>query len=151
MIKIDFFKLSPRLGRVRYLGLFSFWLGLIIIMGSVHNVLNADHNDFIQAVFTMLLVFILVNIFFLKVRRLNDFDYSGWWALVLAIPIIGEIFFLIMVCYPGTAGDNRFGSTPSNPSLNDYLLLLTAPLITLVIFIISIIFHLFGINLVFFS
>ncbi|WP_129045150.1 DUF805 domain-containing protein [Companilactobacillus metriopterae] len=36
----------------------------------------------------------------LKVRRLHDTDRSGWWVLIEFIPIIGTIWFFILMLLP---------------------------------------------------
>ncbi len=46
------------------------------------------------------------------VRRLHDLDRSGWWLLLVFIPLIGAIVLLIWYCAKGTAGPNRFGPDP---------------------------------------
>jgi uncharacterized membrane protein YhaH (DUF805 family) len=46
------------------------------------------------------------------VRRLHDIDKTGWWCLLLLIPIIGAIALLVMFCIKGTDGPNRFGEDP---------------------------------------
>jgi uncharacterized membrane protein YhaH (DUF805 family) len=43
------------------------------------------------------------------VRRLHDIDYSGWWALLLLVPLIGPIVLIIFAATKGTVGPNRFG------------------------------------------
>lgn len=43
-------------------------------------------------------------------RRLHDTDRSGWWQLLVFIPVIGWILLLIWFCQRGTPGGNRFGS-----------------------------------------
>ena len=43
------------------------------------------------------------------VRRLHDLDKSGWWLLILLIPLIGALVMLYWFCQPGTPGDNQFG------------------------------------------
>jgi uncharacterized membrane protein YhaH (DUF805 family) len=50
------------------------------------------------------------------VRRLHDIDKSGWWALILVIPLIGTIVILVFMCLDGTSGDNRFGPDPKGRS-----------------------------------
>jgi len=67
-------------------------------------------------------------------KRLHDMNQSGWWALLVLlgwivgivlslIPVIGSIvslfwsvlkfvFFLILVAYEGTIGDNQYGKDP---------------------------------------
>lgn len=46
------------------------------------------------------------------VRRLHDIDRSGWWFLIVLVPIIGWILLLIWEVAKGTEGDNRFGADP---------------------------------------
>jgi uncharacterized membrane protein YhaH (DUF805 family) len=43
------------------------------------------------------------------VRRFHDIDRSGWWLLIILIPIIGVLVYLFWVTRPSTDGDNRFG------------------------------------------
>ena len=47
-----------------------------------------------------------------SVRRLHDIDRSGWWVLLVLIPIIGIIVLIIWNCTKGTVGPNRFGPDP---------------------------------------
>ncbi|QCT89759.1 DUF805 domain-containing protein [Escherichia sp. E4742] len=49
----------------------------------------------------------------ITVRRLHDIDRSGWWILLVLIPIIGDIALLIFMCQKGTEGENRFGKDPT--------------------------------------
>jgi uncharacterized membrane protein YhaH (DUF805 family) len=49
---------------------------------------------------------IIVNI-----KRFHDRDKSGWWVLIVLIPIIGAIWLLIELGFlKGTPGPNQFGS-----------------------------------------
>jgi len=45
----------------------------------------------------------------LAVRRLHDLDRSGWWFLLVFIPIVGFIILIVWACTKGTEGPNRFG------------------------------------------
>lgn len=47
-----------------------------------------------------------------SVRRLHDHDKTGWLFLLSFIPLIGWIFFLIMMLTPGTQGENGYGPDP---------------------------------------
>ena len=47
-----------------------------------------------------------------SVRRLHDTNRSGWWMLVMFVPLIGQLVMLIFMVLDGTPGDNRFGSNP---------------------------------------
>ena len=48
-----------------------------------------------------------------SVRRLHDLDKSGWWYLLVFIPIVGWIILIVWYASAGTNGDNRFGPKPS--------------------------------------
>ena len=47
-----------------------------------------------------------------SIRRLHDLDRTGWWFLLVFIPIVGWIVLLIWNCTRGTVGPNRFGPDP---------------------------------------
>ncbi|WP_224816207.1 DUF805 domain-containing protein [Hasllibacter sp. MH4015] len=43
------------------------------------------------------------------VRRLHDTDRSGFWYFISLVPFIGFIWLIVLLCLPGTHGNNRFG------------------------------------------
>ena len=47
------------------------------------------------------------------IRRLHDTNKSGWWTLILFIPIIGAIVYFVFMCTGSDRGDNRFGASPN--------------------------------------
>lgn len=48
----------------------------------------------------------------LTVQRCHDFNASGWFALLILLPLASILFWLI----PGNANNNRFGYPPRPPS-----------------------------------
>jgi uncharacterized membrane protein YhaH (DUF805 family) len=48
----------------------------------------------------------------LGVRRLHDTDRSGWWILIVLIPLIGAIVLLVFLVLDSTPGDNSYGPNP---------------------------------------
>lgn len=48
------------------------------------------------------------------VKRLHDVDKSGWFIILLFIPIINFILGLYMLLADGTVGPNRYGNDPKN-------------------------------------
>jgi uncharacterized membrane protein YhaH (DUF805 family) len=46
------------------------------------------------------------------VRRLHDTDRTGWWALLLVVPLVSIVVFLFCLL-PGTLGGNRYGPQSS--------------------------------------
>ncbi|WP_347265748.1 DUF805 domain-containing protein [Paracoccus sp. (in: a-proteobacteria)] len=47
-----------------------------------------------------------------SVRRLHDIGRSGWWLLVILVPLVGWIVLLVWHCTRGEGGPNRFGPDP---------------------------------------
>lgn len=48
------------------------------------------------------------------IRRLHDRDMTGWWLLLVFIPVVGTIALIVIFALPGTVGPNRFGADPIN-------------------------------------
>ncbi len=46
------------------------------------------------------------------VRRLHDVGKSGWFYLIILIPLIGFIWILVLFCTEGVKEDNKWGSNP---------------------------------------
>ncbi len=55
------------------------------------------------------LIFIYPS-FVIMIKRWHDRDKSGWWTLIIFVPIIGSIWLFVECgCMEGTRGPNRFG------------------------------------------
>ncbi len=117
--EIRFFHLSSRIGRMRYL---AYGLGLTLLM--MVPALIGTLVLFIKplAVLGSLLLFatyvaaLVFSIAFM-VRRLHDMDASGWWTLLVLLPLVNLVFVLVLLFYPGSDGDNRFGPRPPPNSM----------------------------------
>ena len=46
------------------------------------------------------------------VRRLHDVGKSGWYYLIILIPLIGFIWILILLCTDGVKEENKWGTNP---------------------------------------
>ena len=44
------------------------------------------------------------------IRRLHDIGKSGWMQLIILIPLIGSIWFLILMAREGEHGGNQYGN-----------------------------------------
>jgi uncharacterized membrane protein YhaH (DUF805 family) len=57
----------------------------------------------------------LIPAILVDIKRWHDRDKSGWWMLIVLVPIIGSIWLLIELGFlAGTPGANRFGPPPTN-------------------------------------
>ncbi|MFH6961199.1 DUF805 domain-containing protein [Flavobacterium plurextorum] len=48
------------------------------------------------------------------VRRLHDVGKSGWFFLIVLLPIAGVIWLLIVLCTEGNSGANAYGPDPKD-------------------------------------
>ncbi len=46
------------------------------------------------------------------VRRLHDTDRSGWWLLIVFVPIIGAIVLLVFMVQDSQPSENQYGPKP---------------------------------------
>lgn len=64
-------------------------------------------NDGLLAWLTQLAL--VIPLLAVAVRRLHDTDRSGWWTLLVVVPVLGWIVLVVWYCRRGTTGSNRFG------------------------------------------
>jgi len=46
------------------------------------------------------------------VRRLHDIGKSGWWILIILIPLVGAVWLVVLLATEGTPEDNEYGASP---------------------------------------
>jgi uncharacterized membrane protein YhaH (DUF805 family) len=108
----------------------TFWLGVLVLLivqwvlfalfGGMA-MMNLDMNDPAAAeqmmsgiwpIWIISLIFLWPSLA-IYTKRWHDRDKSGWWSLILIVPLIGFIWFLIECGFlRGTEGANRFGDEP---------------------------------------
>lgn len=97
---------SGRIGRKYY------FLGLLVLglfFGGV-SAMFAFNGPNRMNIFTFALNIIgAVFLFALHARRWHDLGQSGWWALVLFIPMVNFFVELYLIFAKGVAGKNEFG------------------------------------------
>ncbi len=74
---------------------------------------SVEHNGPLSVIVTLAT---LVPNFSVMVRRLHDSDKSGWWFLIIFIPLLGVLYFFYLLIRRGTDGPNRFGLDPLDPN-----------------------------------
>ena len=109
--EIRIFSLSERIGRVRYLVYFlAAALACSVALFAIYAVakmLPPAPGRLIATLAYVCVKFLVLPLILciLTIRRLHDFNASGWWSLVPFAPPI-------VLAIPGTRLDNRFGPPP---------------------------------------
>lgn len=57
-------------------------------------------------------LFIVIPFLAVTVRRLHDVGKSGWWYLIIFVPIIGVIWLLVLLVTDSMPGENKWGPSP---------------------------------------
>ena len=57
-------------------------------------------------------IFQLAANIMMGVRRLHDLDKSGWWMLLLFVPLVNILFYIYILFFKGTEGPNQYGEDP---------------------------------------
>jgi uncharacterized membrane protein YhaH (DUF805 family) len=98
-----------------------FWagVGVLFAVGILANLIDLMLGIRIggdQGIGILGLIASLISIYLglaIYAKRWHDRDKSGWWSLIILVPIIGPIWLLVECgILEGTKGPNRFGPDP---------------------------------------
>lgn len=100
------------------LQIMALWIGgALALGGTVRSLDTPAVAGPLSLLFLALIVFLVIVGLSAAVRRLHDHDKTGWMYLLALVPLIGWIFFLIMMLTPGTRGENSYGVDPREEAL----------------------------------
>lgn len=98
-----------------------YWFLFYILLSAATNIVDAGlrHVFLIHGLFSIIAALIYLFLFVpnlaVGVRRLHDLDKSGWWLLLVFIPLVGPIILLVWFCTSGTPGANQYGAPSIGP------------------------------------
>lgn len=55
---------------------------------------------------------VLIPTLAVSVRRLHDIGKSGWWFLISLIPLVGQIWLIVLLCKDSDYNANQWGQNP---------------------------------------
>ncbi len=94
-----------------------FWIGTIILWvinwvaaGIFFGLFGENIGNILYGIVALIMVYPSLAI---GVKRWHDRGKSGWWMLIVLVPLVGAIWYLIECgILRGTEGENRFGPDP---------------------------------------
>lgn len=103
-IQICFSKYADFNGRAKrpeywWFALFTFLVTIALSMVS----------DIVSGIFSLAIILPTIAA---AARRLHDTDRSGWWQLIVLLPIIGVIVLIVFLAQEGSSESNQFGEVP---------------------------------------
>ncbi|OOG45098.1 DUF805 domain-containing protein [Polaromonas sp. A23] len=115
MKSFQFFNAAGRLSRA------GFWLHGLVVWVVFYLAWSVLGNPAAGAAVWLINVPALAALGLLCIRRLHDRNYSGWWLLLVVVPVAGALWlFWQTAVRRGVAQDNRWGVDPLQ-SRADYL------------------------------
>jgi uncharacterized membrane protein YhaH (DUF805 family) len=130
--EVDFFSLSGRIGRIRYLA----WPWILaipgLLCGVLFGILSASQSGLLLVI-CLAVMGIAMGVLCLiwTIRRLHDINMSGWWALLFLLlllisvlfeflgitgswlaPLLNFLFGLFLSLKSGDDGENDYGPPP---------------------------------------
>jgi uncharacterized membrane protein YhaH (DUF805 family) len=99
-------------GRARRSEYWNFVLMNVIIGFSLIMIGASSESETALWLLGIFIMGILVPSLAVIVRRLHDLGKSGGYFFVRFIPIVGGIWYLVLMCTDGTWGSNQYGPNP---------------------------------------
>ena len=76
---------------------------------------NLDETFALRPLSSIYGLLVLIPVLGLWVRRLHDIGRTGWWFLIVFIPLIGFVVLLVFAVRKGDDGDNAYGPPGEAP------------------------------------
>ena len=91
----------------------------IILAIAIDNILGTTAAGLPCGIFNYLyLLLVVIPGIAVSVRRLHDVGKSGWFSLIILIPVIGLIWLLVLFCKEGCEAENKYGSNPDGMAID---------------------------------
>ena len=118
------FSFQGRINRARFwlvhVGIFVVEAIVLSLMGGTAAIISGDYEQVMivsgganRAVWSIVGVIAFWISLAAGVKRWHDRNKSGWWMLIILVPVIGSLWYLIECGFlKGTTGPNAYGADP---------------------------------------
>jgi len=130
----NWYSLNGRIGRIQLLAFGVIWgliTTLLYIIGTLlGSVLGPGAISLILAIISIFtLPAAIYSYILLPRRRLHDIGKSGWWLLLLIVPLVNILLLLYMYFARGDDGVNAYGLPPAPYTQTEFWLALLLPIL----------------------
>jgi uncharacterized membrane protein YhaH (DUF805 family) len=91
---------------------FTLWSFIVSLALSVLELALGLGNDWASPLTSVYALLVLVPTLAVGARRLHDTGRTGWWQLLLVIPLVGLIILIVWWAREGDREPNRWGPRP---------------------------------------
>lgn len=87
---------------------------MVILIGSglLSFILSDTPQDVMPVIYATIILVLLCPSYSVLVRRLHDTGRSGWWGILILLPVIGWLVLFVFMVRKSQECENRFGPPP---------------------------------------
>lgn len=87
---------------------------MVILIGSglLSFILSDTPQDVMPVIYATIILVLLCPSYSVLVRRLHDTGRSGWWGILILLPVIGWLVLFVFMVRKSHECENRFGPPP---------------------------------------
>lgn len=111
----NYAKFDGRASRSEYWWAFLYFLLIYVALLIGASMETGSLGTLLTFILSLVILGTFIPMIAVAVRRLHDYDKSGWLYLVGLIPIV-SLYILYLYVQPGTRGPNRYGPDPLEKS-----------------------------------
>lgn len=103
---------NGRARRSEYWFFFLFNLIISLVLGVIDNAMGLTTDGgggVLGAIYGLAVLLPAIGV---SIRRLHDTGRSGWWLLMVFVPVVGFIVLLVFFALDGEPGSNEYGPNP---------------------------------------
>ncbi len=86
----------------------------ILFVAGIMLEINESLGSIFSLLYWLFVIALVIPHLSVGVRRLHDIGKSGWWFLIVLVPLIGPIWLIILWCQASVNEDNQWGGLPEN-------------------------------------
>ena len=107
-----------RARRKEYWFFILFYIIFFLVLTVVDGITGTSNEEFgVGVIGGVFLLAMFIPSIAVAIRRLHDTDRSGLWILISFIPLIGGIWFLVLMVLDGSSGQNQYGPDPKETTV----------------------------------
>jgi uncharacterized membrane protein YhaH (DUF805 family) len=109
---INLFSAKGRIRRRNYFILNLIYTVFIIPIIAISNYSDNNINFKGQLLIVLICIALLLVFIPVTIRRFHDMEYSGWFVLLLFVPLVNLGGGILLLFKDGTIGQNKYGDDP---------------------------------------
>lgn len=99
-------------GRINRRSYFVSSSGVGILVYILNELLQKTDATMFEVMLYIVLIPLIIVLYSLFIRRLHDLGYSGWFSLLIFVPVLNAAMGLGLIFFSGNLEANKYGNAP---------------------------------------